>query len=443
MMKVVRRIGRIVVLAGVLGFSGFVVVAGEGVASGAPSHHEILLSRPLVPTQPLRLDPYLYPDAPKVHPPYGQDITDQQGAAMLTAYLADEFPNSSAERQSAMAVYSDSTAVSKVSSPSLRAALAALTGTFAEPAIDFILHSQVNGQPHFTDVHWADPSAFTSPGYIAEVIGLGNGQQYIQFNDAFRGENPFLFVDAMSHEPLHADGEIHQTEEAVNHSLDKLIYLHQLVRHPWLATSGHALSRYLDTQGILRINGGKGTTLGLFDSNGDLPLMPGSTIVLNRWVAYYTDTDRTTTPGNSLLADYLRGIHTGSGKPCSGATFSFSLLHCIDGEGDGGLSRSDVFADIKALKLDTKVERKRLVTLAVRNGHLSGKIRSKTKACRAHQTVGVYRVRHGKQDRIAAAKSASSGKYSVKRTLPKGTYRAVLKRTVVPGVGVCTAAASH
>ena len=108
--------------------------------AAAESASDVLGRRPFAPKDQKLLQNDGYPGGGPMTPASGDGPSEQQASQMLDGYLAVEFPNDPASRAAARAVFDDATAKAKLSSPSLRAALAALTGTIAEPAIDYVLH---------------------------------------------------------------------------------------------------------------------------------------------------------------------------------------------------------------------------------------------------------------------------------------------------------------
>jgi hypothetical protein len=433
-----RAISKIVAVWATTG--AFCLSFGAAAVLAAPTTSEILLSRPLVPMNTALFDPFYFPDAPPFQSINGQDLGEAQASQALDAYLAAEFPGDGSAQARAKSVFADPVAQTKIPSPSLRAALAALTGTIAEPAIDFILHAQVGGQPQVTDIRWADPSAFPNTSAVAEVKTVGSsGQFYIQFNNAYRGEDPFLFVSRMAHEPLHQDAQVANIEEATNNSFEGLIYLHQLVHHPELAAEGTHLSRSSNSKALPRLNSGTGTQLGLFASNGDMPIFGAGSIDKDTsWTKFFTNGDMTTTQGNALLGAYLANIHTSAGSPCPSQTFDQALLECIDKEGNGGLSDADLVAAANALALKTDVEATRSLTLKVKHRKLAGKVLSPAAFCRANVKVRLFTLKHGKAKKLGSAQTAASGSYSLQlNSGQSGPFRATIARQTIPGNGVC------
>src|SRR3954452_10362159 len=324
-------------------------------ASAAPaparSASDVLARRPFAPTDQTLLKNDVYPDGGPMTPAPGDGPSEQQASQMLDDYLAVAFPNDTASQAAAKAVFDDATAKAKSPSPSLRAALAALTGTIAEPGIDYVLHhTEPSSQPTFTAVRFG---VTPDPAAIAMVVG-----HEIIFNERYKGENPFAFVRIMAHEPLHggeATGSDSNYEETVNSSLDNLVYLRQIARHPDIARLGTELARRNNINAMERLNSGPGSQLGLFATNGNRPVFPGSPTV--HATSYWADVDNgdtRTTPGNPILPQYLARFHKAGAPACSGATNDKPLLDCIDANRNGPLGPEELVAAANAMKLDTR-----------------------------------------------------------------------------------------
>jgi hypothetical protein len=404
------------------------------------SDNEILLARPLAPTDLGLLQNHIYPGGGPMTPAPGNGPSEAQASGMLDAYEKVEFPNDAAKRAQAMAVFNDATAKSKIPSPSLRAALAALTGTIAESAIGYVLHhTEPSTAQTVSSVRFG-----STPNTHAIAMFIGHE---IIFNQRYKGENPFTFVRIMAHEPLHggeATSSNSNYEEAVNSSLDDLVYLKQIAHHPGVARLGTELARVNNINGMWRLNGGLGSRLGLFSTNVNRPIFPGSpTDHSTSWWEDADNGDTTTTPGNPILPRYLARIHSGGTPTCSGTTNSKTLLDCIDKQENAGLSSAELVKAAKAMKLDTNVERRRTLSISYGHSNFTGKLTSSQKPCTRSQSVAVYRQRSGPDQKVGSDRTNSSGAYSVHKSSAKGTFYAKAARSTVAGTGVCLEAKSR
>lgn len=316
---------------------------------------ELLSDRPLPPTDPGVFDDRMYPQTGPMAPAQGAPPSEAQASTLLDQYLAAEFPDDSVRQRSAKAVFDSPTAKQKLPSPSLRAALAALAGTLGEPAIAFVLDAKTpGGEEAVRAVRFVDASQLGSDDNIAETfINPANGQIEIRVNDRYAAENPFLLTSTMGHEPLHQDPSVDNYEEAVAHSLDELIYIHQLVRHPELASTGTGLARTHNSTALMRFNSGTGSQLGLYATNDGASIAPGSTTLwAASWWEVFGDGSTTETPGSPLLDRYLFNIQPAGTAACSGVRFSKAALDCIDRSGNARLTHDELLGVARTLKLD-------------------------------------------------------------------------------------------
>jgi hypothetical protein len=205
--------------------------------------------------------------------------------------------------------------------------------------------------PKVRSVFFGQPS---NDRFTAEVrVDNASGQLDIVFSQIFKAESPFLFVGIWVHEPLHQDSPDANYEEAVNYSFEEIMYLRQLARHPSLGSLGTRLARANHTKALVRLNSGVGSTLGLYATNGNRPLLPGSSSPeVTSWGVAHLNGSTVTTPGNDVLAGYLANTHETGAPACSAATFNKALLDCIDQNRNAGLSTDELLAAARALKLD-------------------------------------------------------------------------------------------
>jgi len=416
----------------------------------AATDKEIMLARPLAPTDRNLFVPVIYPDTPPMAPMPGPEPSLTQVRDALDSYLAAEFPGDAAAQDAAKAVFNDAAAESKIPSPSLRAALASLTGTFAEPAIDHILYAVTDqGHAKVTTVKFVPPNQTPDPvRAVAGVYGAGTAdpqQLEIRFNNRNQGESPFLFTHIMAHEPLHSDLQVANYEEVVNEALDNLLYVDQVSRHADLARGGSELARRSNSNGLARLNSGPGSRLGLYATNRGTPIFPGGSSAqtfASWWDQFDQAPNLVATPGNALLGEYLKNIHTAGAPNCSAATFDKALLDCIDKQGNAGLKASELVKAAKAMKLDTRVDRKRTLSLSYAKGAFKAKLASAEKPCTSKQKVTVFKQTPGRDQELSSGRTNSSGTYSLAKKKAKGKFYAEAPRSTVAGSGVCLQAKS-
>lgn len=346
------RISRVLVCAALV---GVFALSLPGAAWGATAS-EILNARPLVPKDKGLFSPDVYPNTRPAKPAPGREPSARRVGVMLTAYLKDEFPGDKAKQRQARAVYTSRAAKQKIPSPSLRAAFAGLKGTFAEPAIAFFFNAKTRkGNPVIVEVRYGGtPSiAFVSPAGTSD-----DEQRRIIFLRSLQAENPFLWTPVWVHELLHHDSSPNGLfEEAAATSIEGLFRLRQRARHPGLAATGTELGRRLNDSTLARLNSGRGSRLGLFRSNENRQLFPGSSSVAHaswwQWEqqANHAGVPLRSSPGSALFGRLLRNLRPRGAPRCSTSTFNMALLNCIDKQGNGGLSERELVAAAKALKL--------------------------------------------------------------------------------------------
>ncbi len=312
----------------------------------------ILENRPFVPTNINLFNPSVYPESTPALPAQGPAPTEDQVRTMLQDYLEAEFPNNSGKQQSYMQLFDRPAVVARIPNPSLRAGLLGLANTLAEPAIDFVLGAKtLRGNPVFNEIKFGE----LPENVVATVVpaGTADAEQFnIIFNQRLAAENPFLFTRTFAHEPLHQDNANGVYEEGLITAIDTLVYLHQLAYHPELATQGTWLSRFHNTNALARLNSGLGSELGLLETNGNGPILPGSTVDFNSfWNRYRDNPSFEATPGNFLLRVYLKNLKEDGAPKCSADAFNQALLECLD-QNQGSITDEELVRAAQALQLD-------------------------------------------------------------------------------------------
>ncbi|MFN0148666.1 MAG: hypothetical protein ACKVT1_19360 [Dehalococcoidia bacterium] len=163
-----------------------------------------------------------------------------------------------------------------VPSPRLRAALAALTGTFAEPALASLFTNQnCTGQP-VAAILFQVPPEF--PELFARVTHLPDGRRVISVNPLIEGEPLERLSAILAHEAIHCDEAASLTEEVVATSFDTLLYLSFLATNPALARDGTRLAREYNIDAIALLNSGRALpeSAGLLPSVGVRQALPGT-----------------------------------------------------------------------------------------------------------------------------------------------------------------------
>lgn len=273
-----------------------------------------LASHPLQPAKPGIVDPGV--QAP-VTP------ADRDPAAVRSALgaLLDRRGASSTSRQAVLARY-DSIPQGAVPSPKLRAALAALTGTFAEPALDSLFtNNNCTGQPVALIAFQAPPGA---PSLLGRSTRQADGRRVISINPSLEGERIEDLMPMVAHEAIHCDNSDGRYEEIAATAFDTFLYLGILVTDPSLATGGTLLSREFNIDAIALINSGRRypESVGVLPTVGTSQVLPGTaspSVAFAEYVAAsYPEIQQNDSPEEPLARAYSDALATISGiRPAS------------------------------------------------------------------------------------------------------------------------------
>lgn len=117
-----------------------------------------------------------------------------------------------------------------------------------------------------------------------------------------------------------------------------------------MATSGTELSRRSNTNALARLNSGVGAELGIFASNGDQPILPGSVVPAISWFGQFENRPGfADTPGSPLLRQILAKLRE-RGRLTAKPNFDMKTLRFID-QNSRNLSGQELVRAAKALKL--------------------------------------------------------------------------------------------
>jgi hypothetical protein len=178
-----------------------------------------------------------YPEGTAMVPAPGPPPDEATVREQLVSFL-----EGSSSKAAALALFDRADVKSKLVHPTLRAALASLHGTVAEPVIDYFLSRS-----------YAALRFGTLPSATAVAASTGSGQ-VISFNGRYEGEHFALLSGVFAHEILHHDFARSGNEEAVLTALTTVVHMQLQSRHPELATSGTELARQLNTFVLLLAN---------------------------------------------------------------------------------------------------------------------------------------------------------------------------------------------
>ena len=292
---------------------------------------EILATeRPFYPAERDLYISYDNPDWIGAAPPThmrGPGQTEQEIKEELRAFLELRFPCEPWRVLDGLQVFDNPLAQQKIPDPTLRAALAALTGTIGEPAIDFLLFDAPVSSIFFGVVihRWEG----IPPGETATVYNMPDGTWVIVFDSRFR-YNSFKTLSALLfHEAFHIeipDAEVDPSvvadgagayEENAAIALEGIAYMQMLLTDPSIAHLPDTLTRGANNAlALVRLNSGEAGTEGLNlylpDSTNDIDPIYGG--VLTQFADYYAaqfdkvdkeDWLSLETQGNALLERVL------------------------------------------------------------------------------------------------------------------------------------------
>ena len=139
--------------------------------------------------------------------------------------------------------------------PKLRAALAALYGTFAQPAIGSLLTEQnCTGAP-VALIDFQEPPS--SPTLLAEVTHDDEGRRVVSINPITEGDRFEHLMPLLAHEAIHCDMANALEEEIAATAFDTYLYTVLLALDPTLADQNTPLARNLNVDATAMANSGR------------------------------------------------------------------------------------------------------------------------------------------------------------------------------------------
>lgn len=197
----------------------------------------------------------------------------------------------------------DAMSTSVVPSPKLRAALAGLTGTYAEPAIEHLLtNANCTGLP-VQRIAFEPPPDF--PDLLARVTYAEDGARIISLNPVLEGEPFQLLMPILLHEAIHCDQVDGQDEEIAATAFDSFFYILLIAAEPELSRAGTTLSRNFNVDALAFINSGRllPESVGVLPSVGIGNVFPGIEGGPTSFAAHIAAAYETLPPGPSEPED--------------------------------------------------------------------------------------------------------------------------------------------
>ena len=280
----------------------------------------LLASKALAVGDPAVVDPVQAPDLK----PEDRDAAAQRAA--LVAHLAARGTDVASTKRAIDRF--DSMGAEIVQSAKARAALAALTGTFAEPAIDSLLTANnCTAKPAAQVVFQVPPDA---PKLFARVTYTQDGRRVVSLNPSIEGERIEMLMPILLHEAIHCDRVGGRFEEVAATAIDSFFYVNLLAVFPELATSGTPLAREFNVDAIALINSGRKIpeSLGILRSPGVTRVLPGTNAAFGSFAdlvaAAYPSIDFNESPQEPLAQAYVAALAGAVGMSVASA---FNLVY--------------------------------------------------------------------------------------------------------------------
>ncbi|GAB4330048.1 MAG: hypothetical protein Kow0010_14830 [Dehalococcoidia bacterium] len=221
-----------------------------------------------------------------------------------------------------------------VSHPKARAALAALRGTFAEPAILSLLTSDnCTGRASAAIVFETPPDY---PDLVARITYDEEGRRILWINPKVEGERFELLMPLLAHEAIHCDFEDGLAEEIAATALDTYLYLLLVAVDPGLALEGTLLARTLNIDAVAMVNSGRALpeSVGVLEAPGIDNVLAGSSARAGSFAEFvaagYPDITEFEAPAEPVAQAYVANLAQIAGVPM-GSAFDLEYLDALLG----------------------------------------------------------------------------------------------------------------
>lgn len=253
--------------------------------------------------------------------------------------------------QDALDLY-DAIPVEVVTSPKLRAALAALTGTFAEPAIPSLLTtSNCTGKPA-NRIAFQEPPG--NPKLLAQVTHIGDGSRVVSINPFAEGERFEYLMPILAHEAVHCDEDDSLAEEVAATAFDGFLYLQLIAIEPALASGHTRVAREVNFDAVAMINSGSvlPESAGILPSVGVRQVLPGTNAPQGSFAEFvaraYAQLGAGSSKTEPLATQYTQILAIAAGMP-AGDAFDLRYLDEVVGR---AMPVGALFESITALQLE-------------------------------------------------------------------------------------------
>jgi len=286
-------------------------------------------------------EPGIYPDGPPMVPAVGPE----PDAATARAQLSETLPDVAACAR-ALAHFDRPELGARVPAPLLRAAVACLVGTIAEPVLDLV----VGGAP-------IGPLGVGAPASPGRVVGpAADHRPGRVVNERYRAEHPALVAPSLVHDLLWSGPGAGQYEEVVLHALVAMVHVQLVVRCPSLCHRGTELARRQSSLAITLLNsrspGSASIALIAPDGPGTIPGGAMGMQTPDFWSIPFVAGPPRAGPAPAALADVLAGVVDGDRLGGAAARYDEALGRALSTRlGRGWLSVRDQVVAAIALGL--------------------------------------------------------------------------------------------
>ncbi len=211
-------------------------------------------------------------------------------------------------RETVLALY-DGMAEEIVPAPKLRAALAALAGTFADAAVRSLLSPENCTGTRAAFIGFQKPPGEAE--LIARVTYDDNGRRILSIRPDLEAAPFELLIPLVAHEAIHCDQVDSLEEEIVASAIDVFLYIHLLLSKPELAFDTSPLARNFNIEALAMLNSGRKTpeALGILPSPHGREVLPESGVMHRSFAdliasSYFGETN-SSAPVEPVAQEYL------------------------------------------------------------------------------------------------------------------------------------------
>lgn len=245
----------------------------------------------------------------------------------------------------------DQLPASIVPSPKARAAIAGLTGTFAEPAIDSLLtNNNCTGKPAALVAFQLPPDA---PDLLARTTYTPDGARVISLNPLLESDRIEHLMPLIAHESIHCDRLDGLNEEVAAVGFETYLYMQLISVDPSIVHTGTVAAREMNVDALALINSGRRypESVGLLPSPGVTHVLPGTNAAYGSFAEFvaaaYPNIDSTPSPDEPVAIAYVANLAKLAGMQ-PGSPFNIRYLDELFG---AAMDTRTLLAAINALSL--------------------------------------------------------------------------------------------